>query len=107
MVINMTELPLARWSSEQLEAARKLCYKNNVISDGSLPIILPTDKTFRVLDLAWTTEKNLLSKDKIDAVIIQGEPCFVYYFVAACKDEAIPCYSPCYEDSKFVQFRRF
>lgn len=107
MVINMTELPLMNWSPKQLEAAHKLCSKSNVIHDGVLPTVNSADKTFRVLDLAWTTEKNLPNKDKIDAVIIQGEPCFVFYFVSACKDEAIPCYSPCYQDGKFVQFRRF
>lgn len=107
MVLNMTELSVAQWSLEQLEAARKLC-TDGVLHDGPLPTIFPTDASIKVKDMAWQAIEQI-EKLEPEAIILQGEPIFVYEFVNACKEEIpqIQCYSPCYEDGKFVQFRRF
>ena len=111
MIINMTELPIINWSPEQLEAARRLC-TDGVIRAYNLPTIIPQDNTIYVTGMALETEQNIMHQfgtDNIDAIIVQGEPIFVHEFVNACKEEVpqIPCYSPCYKDGKFVQFRRF
>nr|DAK68610.1 MAG TPA: hypothetical protein [Caudoviricetes sp.] len=112
MVINMTELPIMSWSPGQFEAARKLC-TDGIIRAYSLPTILPQDNTIYVTGMALETEQNIMHQfgtDNIDAIIVQGEPIFVYAFVNACKGELkkINCYSPCYDsDGKFVKFRRF
>ena len=112
MVINMTELPIMSWSLEQLEAARRLC-ADGVIRAYELPTILPQDNTIYVRGMAVETEQNIMHQfgtDSIDAIIVQGEPIFVYAFVNVCKGELkkINCYSPCYDsDGKFVKFRRF
>lgn len=103
MVINMTELSVAQWSNEQLDAARKLC-TDGVLKDWVLPTILPSDSSFKVRSTAWKVAETIDSM-KPDAVIIQGEPVFVHTFMDNyC---ASRCYSPCYKDGKFVQFRRF
>lgn len=103
MLLNMTELSIAQWSNAQLDAARKLC-TDGVLHDGPLPTILSTDSTIKVLDSAWQAAEQI-EKLKPEAVIIQGEPVFVAAFVNNyCASQ---CYSPCYEDGKFVQFRRF
>jgi hypothetical protein len=103
MVINMTELSIAQWSNAQLDAARKLC-TDGVLHDGPLPTISPTDASIKVKDMAWQMAEQI-EKLKPEAVIIQGEPVFVAAFVSNCYISQ--CYSPCYEDGKFVQFRRF
>ena len=107
MIINMTELPIMNWSSEQLEAARKLC-TDGIIRDYALPTILPSDSHVKVVDFAWAAD-DMVRTMKPEAVIIQGEPVFVYNVVRSLKGWPSPirCYSPCYEDGKFVQFRRF
>ena len=107
MLVNMTELPLMNWSPEQLDAARKLC-ADGVIHGMELPTILPIDDSLDVRNMAVDAEMAAAVHHP-DAIIIQGEPIFVYEFVKACKEEVpqIPCYSPCYEDGKFVQFRKF
>lgn len=107
MVINMTELPIMNWSPEQLDATRKLCM-DGVIHGMELPTILPTDDVVDVRNMAVDAEMTAAVHHP-DAIIIQGEPIFVYEFVNACKEEIpqIQCYSPCYKDGKFVQFRRF
>lgn len=103
MVLNMTELSVAQWSLEQLEAARKLC-TDGVLHDGPLPTISPMDASIKVRDMAWQAAEQIENL-KPEAVIIQGEPVFVTTFVNNyCTSQ---CYSPCYEDGKFVQFRRF
>lgn len=101
MVINMTELPIMNWSPEQLEAARKLC-TDGVLHDYSLPAIAPSDASIKVQDLAWQVSEEVETL-KPEAIIIQGEPVFVAAFVSYYSQ----CYSPCYKDGKFVQFRRF
>lgn len=103
MVLNMTELSVAQWSLEQLEAARKLC-TDGVLHDGPLPTIFPTDASIKVRDMAWKMAEQI-KKLKPEAVIIQGEPVFVATFVNNYRD--LQCYSPCYADGEFVQFRRF
>lgn len=107
MVINMTELPIMNWSPEQLDATRKLCM-DGVIHGMKLPTILPTDDVVDVRNMAVDAEMAA-AVYRPDAIIIQGEPIFVHEFVNTCKEEVpqIPCYSPCYQDGKFVQFRRF
>lgn len=107
MVLNMTELPLMSWSPEQLDAARKLC-TDGVLHDWALPTILPGDSHSNVIDLAWAAD-DIVRTMKPEAVIIQGEPVFVYNVVRSFESwhRPIPCYSPCYKDGKFVQFRRF
>lgn len=107
MVINITECPSYYWAYEKLEAVRKLC-KDNRIRDMKLPTVLPTDDSLDVRNMAVDAEMAAAVHHP-DAIIIQGEPIFVYEFVKACKEEVpqIPCYSPCYADGKFVQFRRF
>lgn len=107
MVLNMTELPIMSWSPEQLEAAYKLC-ADGVIHGMELPTILPTDDVIDVRNMAVDAEMAAAVHHP-DAIIIQGEPIFVYEFVNTCKEEVpqIQCYSPCYKDGKFVQFRRF
>lgn len=102
MVINMTELSVAQWSNAQLDAARKLC-TDGVLHDGPLLTIFPMDASIKVKDMAWQAVEQI-EKLKPEAVIIQGEPVFVTTFV---NDYSSQCYSPCYEDGKFVQFRRF
>lgn len=103
MVLNMTELSVAQWSLEQLDAARKLC-TDGVLHDGPLPTISTADASIKVKDMAWQMAEQI-AKLKPEAVIIQGEPVFVTTFV---NDYCISqCYSPCYADGKFVQFRRF
>lgn len=103
MVINMTELSIAQWSNAQLDAARKLC-TDGVLHDGPLPTIFPTDASIKVRDMAWQMAEQI-EKLKPEAIIIQGEPVFVATFVNNyCVSQ---CYSPCYVDGKFVQFRRF
>lgn len=104
MVLNMTELPIMNWSPEQLEAARKLC-TDGVLRDWALPTIFPGDPPIRVRVLAWDTADTVMTM-KPEAVILQGEPVFVNAFLKPYGTK-IPCYSPCYEDGKFVQFRRF
>lgn len=104
MVLNMTELPIMSWSPEQLEAARKLC-TDGVLRDWALPTILPGDPSVRVRVLAWDTADTVMTM-KPEAVIIQGEPVFVNAFLKPYGTK-IPCYSPCYQDGKFVQFRMF
>lgn len=104
MVLNMTELPIMNWSPEQLEAARKLC-TDGVLRDWELPTILPGDPSVRVRVLAWDTADTAMTM-KPEAVILQGEPVFVNAFLER-YGTRIQCYSPCYEDGKFVQFRRF
>lgn len=104
MVLNMTELPLMSWSPEQLEAAHKLC-TDGVIRDLALPTILPSDPSIRVRVLAWDTADTVITM-KPEAVILQGEPVFVNAFLER-YGTRIQCYSPCYVDGKFVQFRRF
>ena len=105
MVLNMTELPLMNWSSEQLEAARKLC-TDGVIRGYELPTILPSDSSL----LVRVTARDTVDKVKAlapDAIIIQGEPVFVNAFLERCAWKW-QCYSPCYDNNgKFVQFRRF
>lgn len=103
MVLNMTELSIAQWSNAQLDAARKLC-TDGTLHDCALPIIVPTDSSVRVRVLAWQMAEQI-EKLKPEAVIIQGEPVFVAAFVSNCYISQ--CYSPCYDDGKFVQFRRF
>lgn len=107
MLLNMTELSVAQWSLEQLNAARKLC-TDGIIHGMELPTILPIDDVIDIRNMAVDAEMAAAVHHP-DAIIIQGEPIFVYEFVKACKEEVpqIPCYSPCYQDSKFVQFRRF
>ena len=107
MVLNMTELPLMSWSPEQLEAARKLC-TDDIIHSMELPTILPIDNVIEIRNMAVDAEMSAAVHHH-DAIVIQGEPIFVYEFVNACKEEIpqIQCYSPCYKDGKFVQFRRF
>lgn len=112
MVINMTELPIMNWSPEQLKAVCRMC-TDGVIRGYELPTILPQDNTIYVQGMAVETEQNIMHQfgtDSIDAIIVQGEPIFVYTFVNACKGELkkINCYSPCYDSNgKFVKFRRF
>lgn len=103
MVLNMTELSVAQWSLKQLEAARKLC-TDGVLHDYNLPAIAPSDASIKVRDMAWQMAEQI-EKLKPEAVIIQGEPVFVAAFVSNYRD--LQCYSPCYADGKFVQFRRF
>ena len=45
MVLNMTELSVAQWSLEQLDAARKLC-TDGVLHDGPLPTMPPSESEF-------------------------------------------------------------
>ena len=104
MVLNMTELSIAQWSNAQLDAARKLC-TDGVLHDWALPTIVPTDSSVRVRVLAWDTADTVMTM-KPEAVILQGEPVFVNAFLMR-YGTRIQCYSPCYEDGKFVQFRRF
>lgn len=104
MVLNMTELPIMNWSPEQLEAARKLC-TDGILQDWELPTITPGDPSIRVRVLAWDTADTVMTM-KPEAVILQGEPVFVNAFLKPYGTK-IPCYSPCYQDGKFVQFRRF
>lgn len=104
MVLNMTELSIAQWSNAQLDAARKLC-TDGVLHDGALPTILPTDSSIQVRILAWDTADTVMTM-KPEAVILQGEPVFVNAFLWR-YGTRIQCYSPCYADGKFVQFRRF
>lgn len=103
MLLNMTELSVAQWSLEQLNAARKLC-TDGVLHDYNLPTITPGDASIKVKDLAWQVSEKVETLEP-EAIIIQGEPIFVTTFVNNyCTSQ---CYSPCYEDGKFVQFRRF
>ena len=104
MVLNMTEVSIAQWSNAQLDAARKLC-TDGVLHDGPLPTIRPSDPSIRVRVLAWDTADTVMTM-KPEAVILQGEPVFVNAFLER-YGKRIQCYSPCYEDGKFVQFRRF
>lgn len=104
MVLNMTELSIAQWSNAQLDAARKLC-TDGTLHDGPLPTIFPTDASIKVRDMAWQMAEQV-EKLKPEAVIIQGEPVFVNAFLER-YGTRIQCYSPCYADGKFVQFRRF
>ena len=104
MVLNMTEVSIAQWSNAQLDAARKLC-TDGVLQDGPLPTILPSDPSIRVRVLAWDTADTVMAM-KPEAVILQGEPVFVNAFLER-YGTRIQCYSPCYADGKFVQFRRF
>lgn len=111
MVINMTELSIAQWSNAQLDAARKLC-TDGVLHDGPLPTISTTDASIKVRHMAWQMAEQI-EKLKPEAIIIQGEPVFVATFVnnyrdlQCCSPDYAECYSPCYKDGKFVQFRRF
>lgn len=103
MLLNMTELPIMSWPPEQVEAARKLC-KDGIMQDWVLPTITSNDSAIKVKDAAWQTAATIETMNP-DAIIIQGEPVFVTTFVNDyCGSQ---CYSPCYEDGKFVQFRRF
>ena len=104
MVLNMTELSIAQWSNAQLDATRKLC-TDGVLHDWVLPTIVPTDSSIRVRVLAWDTADTVMTM-KPEAVILQGEPVFVNAFLER-YGTRMQCYSPCYEDGKFVQFRRF
>ena len=104
MLLNMTELSVAQWSLKQLDAARKLC-TDGVLHDWALPTILPTDSSIQVRILAWDTADTVMTM-KPEAVILQGEPVFVNAFLWR-YGTRIQCYSPCYADGKFVQFRRF
>lgn len=104
MIINMTELPIMSWSPEQLEAARKLC-TDGIIRGYEMPTILPSDSSLRVRFIAWNTADEVKALDP-EAIIIQGEPVFVNAFLER-YGTRIQCYSPCYADGKFVQFRRF
>ena len=104
MVINMTELSIAQWSNAQLDAARKLC-TDGVLHDGPLPTILPSDSSNHVRFIAWNTADEVKWSDP-EAIIIQGEPVFVNAFIER-YGQRFQCYSPCYADGKFVQFRRF
>lgn len=104
MVINMTELPIMSWSPEQLEAARKLC-TDGVLHDWVFPTVLPVDSSLRVRFLAWNTADAARALAP-EAIILQGEPVFVAAFIERYKNRT-KCYSPCYKDGKFVQFRRF
>lgn len=104
MVINVTELPIMSWSPEQLEAARKLC-TDGIIRGYEMPTILPSDSSLRVRFIAWNTADEVKALDP-EAIIIQGEPVFVAAFIER-YGRRIKCYSPCYKDGKFVQFRRF
>ena len=104
MVLNMTELSVAQWSNTQLDAARKLC-TDGTLHDFALPTILPTDSTTQVRCRAWSTADAARALEP-EAIIIQGEPVFVNAFIKRYGDKT-QCYSPCYQDGKFVQFRRF
>lgn len=104
MIINMTELPIMSWSPEQLEAARKLC-TDGIIRGYEMPTILPSDSSRRVRFIAWNTADEVKALDP-EAIIIQGEPVFVAAFIER-YGRRTKCYSPCYKDDKFVQFRRF
>lgn len=104
MVLNMTELPIMSWSPEQLEAARKLC-TDGIIRGYEMPTILPSDSSNRVRFIAWNTADEVKWSDP-EAIIIQGEPVFVNAFIERYR-QRFQCYSPCYKDGKFVQFRRF
>lgn len=104
MILNMTELSIAQWSNAQLDAARKLC-TDSVLHDWVFPTVLPVDSSLRVKFLAWNTADaaRVLAPE---AIIIQGEPVFVAAFIER-YGKRTQCYSPCYENGKFVQFRRF
>ena len=104
MVLNMTELSIAQWSNAQLDAARKLC-TDGVLHDWVFPTVTPPDSSLRVRFLAWNTADAVRALAP-EAIIIQGEPVFVTAFIEGYKDRT-KCYSPCYKDGKFVQFRRF
>lgn len=104
MVINMTELPIMSWSPEQLEAARKLC-TDGVLHDWVFPTVLPLDSSLRVRFLAWNTADAARALAP-EAIILQGEPVFVTAFIER-YGKRTQCYSPCYVNGKFVQFRRF
>lgn len=104
MVLNMTELSIAQWPNAQLDAARKLC-TDGVLHDWVFPTVLPVDSSLRVRFLAWNTADAARALDP-DAIIIQGEPVFVAAFIER-YGRRTKCYSPCYKDGKFVQFRRF
>lgn len=104
MILNMTELPLMSWSPEQLEAARKLC-TDGVIRNYDMPTILPGDSSSQVKATAWDTA-GAVKRLAPDAIIIQGEPVFVNAFIDGYRRNS-QCYSPCYKDGKFVQFRKF
>ena len=104
MLLNMTELSVAQWSLEQLDAARKLC-TDGVLHDWIFPTVLPVDSSLRVRNLAWNTADAAHALAP-EAIIIQGEPVFVNAFLER-YGTRIQCYSPCYKDGKFVQFRRF
>lgn len=104
MVLNMTELSVAQWSNAQLEAARKLC-TDGIIRGYEMPTILPSDSSLRVRFIAWNTADEVKALDP-EAIIIQGEPVFVAAFIER-YGRRTKCYSPCYKDGKFVQFRRF
>lgn len=104
MVLNMTELSIAQWSNAQLDAARKLC-TDGVLHDGPLPTIFPSDLSNHVRFIAWNTADEVKALAP-EAIIIQGEPVFVNAFLER-YGTRIQCYSPCYANGKFVQFRRF
>lgn len=104
MVLNMTELSVAQWSNAQLDAARKLC-TDGTLHDWVFPTVLPVDSSLRVKFLAWNTADAARALAP-EAIIIQGEPVFVAAFIERFGNRT-KCYSPCYEDGKFVQFRRF
>lgn len=104
MVLNMTELSIAQWPNAQLDAARKLC-TDGVLHDWVFPTVLPVDSSLRVRFLAWNTADAARALAP-EAIIIQGEPVFVAAFIER-YGKRTQCYSPCYADGKFVQFRRF
>lgn len=107
MVINMTELPVLEWGLSQVYAALTFT-KDQCIRDYTPPTITAHDSAMKVVGAAAHAEQDVLSWYP-DAVIIQGEPVFVNAFVQLANKEhfKMAIYSPCYENGRFVQFRKF
>lgn len=95
MLINLSNHPYEKWDNVQKEAAI-LVY--GIVVDLPFPEVDPMADTAKVDELATDyflqcEAKLRASKDKnkINAVHISGEPCFLFRFVTLAKSQGITC----------------
>lgn len=111
-LINYTNTPVANWSDAQKEKATTL-YAN--IIDKALPKIsahLSIQEMYELLADEFGIVMDLIQKyapkqNMTCHVLIEGEAVFLYNMIDALHSENIRCFTPVYDNNKFVQFRPY
>ncbi|MBK9270718.1 MAG: CRISPR-associated protein [Saprospiraceae bacterium] len=94
MLINLSNHPSSKWSSEQLDAAEK---SYQLIEDIPFPHVPPEAETFEVEAMAFELFENIKlhlgSPRWLDAIHIAGEMTFTMAFVALAQRQGFNCIS--------------